>query len=281
MEFPKNINIYEWQRYLERNLTVEENIMFTCVRMEKQMNMAIDTINEKIKSRNLHVSHLTNLHGNCLFESLVHLGYGDNADTLRQTLSYLFYIFGNVKNFFDGNNPQEESLKELFAVFNEIEYVYCKQDTKYYKYNFDIMCQDFSGEFNWTRLPTQLILMFISRLFNIKINIINNQEYDNNFEHVIDCTKGDSDNIYLGHIGETHYVPISKLPENSENDSDNSNLNPRYEDAKRKFFRWAINQSEKKIKELKEKKERELKVEEIIEDKTVENVPTEFKEIGI
>ena len=275
MEFPKSINIYEWQSYLERQLSIEEKIMFNCVRMEKNMNNAIDVINEKIQSRNLHVSNLTELYGNCLFESLVFLGYGENADTLRQTLAYLFYIFGDYKNFFDGNNAQQESLRELFTVFNEIEYVHCKQDSKLYKYNFDIMCQDFSGEFNWTRLPTQLILMFISRLFNIKIVIVNNQDYD--FEHTIDCSKGDCKTIYLGHIGETHYVPISEI--NQEN-----NNNPRYEDAKKKFFKWAIHQSEKKIKELKEKKEkevREIKTEEIMEDKSEVNVPSEFTEIGV
>lgn len=242
MDFPRTINIFEWTKYLNRELNMEETCLFNSVRMEKIMNIQLNKINETIKIRNLEISNASVIDGNCLFDSLSSLGYGNNADELRKSISYLMYIFKDYKNFF---NDQEESLSELFANFNEIELVHCKTDSKIYKYNFEIMCQDMYESCNWTRLNTQLILMFISKIFNINITII----HDNGFETTIHIGDENAVDVFLAHVGEAHYLPISKI-------EDTENLkNIEYKNMKNQFLKWASQQSI--LKSMEEKKDHE------------------------
>ena len=238
LDFPKTINIQEWTKYLNRELNSEEKQLFNSVKMEKLMNIQISKINELVKNRNLEISNLSVINGNCLFDSLSSLGYGNSSDELRKSITYLMYIFKDYKNFF---NEQQETLCELFSCFNEIEIVYCKNTCKVYKYNFDIMCQDMYESCNWTRLNTQLILMFISKIFNINITIIN----DNGFETTIHLGDDNADNIFLAHIDESHYLPISKFK------NINNLKNIKYKNMKNEFLKWASNQSILKL--IKEK----------------------------
>ena len=240
LDFPKTINIHTWNKYLDRELHTEEKYLFNSVKMEKILNTYINKINELILSRNLEISDLSSNDGNCLFDSLTKLGYGNSSDELRKSITYLMYIFKDYKNFF---TDQQESLSELFTIFNEIELVYCKNTCKVYKYNFDIMCQDMYESCNWTRLNTQLVLMFISKIFNINITIIN----DNGFETTIHLGDNNADNIFLAHINESHYLPISKF-------EDINNLkNIEYTDMKNEFIKWASKQSILKMIKEKEK----------------------------
>jgi hypothetical protein len=266
IDFPRTINIFEWTKYLNRELNMEEKCLFNSVRMEKMMNIQLNKINETIKIRDLEISHLSVIDGNCLFDSLSSLGYGENADELRKSITYLMYIFKDYKNFF---TDQEETLSELFANFNEIEIVYCKNDSKVYKYNYEVMCQDMYESCNWTRLNTQLVLMFISKIFNINITII----HDNGFETTIHLGDEKAENVYLAHVGESHYLPISKIV-----DADN-HKNIEYKHMKHEFLKWATKQSI--IKNMKEKEEKEKQFQNLykLKDNT-ENVK-EFKEMEV
>ena len=242
LDFPKTINTHEWTKYLNRELNTEEKYLFNSVKMEKIMNIHINKINELIINRDLEVSNISVVDGNCLFDSLCSLGFGNSSDELRKSITYLMYIFKDYKNFF---NDQQETLNELFTIFNEIELVYCKNTCKIYKYNFDIMCQDMYESCNWTRLNTQLVLMFISKIFNINITIIN----DNGFETTIHQGNENANNIFLAHINESHYLPISKF-----DDIDNLK-HTEYNEMKIEFIKWASKQS---ILKMIKEKERQL-----------------------
>lgn len=265
LDFPRTINIFEWIKYLNRELNMEEKCLFNSVRMEKMMNIQLNKINETLKSRNFEISHLTPMDGNCLFESLCSLGYGNNSEELRKSITYLMYVFKDYKNFF---TDQQESLSELFANFNEIELVYCKNNSRVYKYNYEVMCQDMYESCNWTRLNTQLIIMFISKIFNINITIV----HDNGFETTIYLGDNKADQVYLAHVGEAHYLPISKIkdlenPENLE-----------YKNMKHEFLKWATKQSILKNMKLKEEIEKHKQnLYNIKENKEIK----EFKEMEI
>ncbi len=259
LDFPRTINIFEWTKYLNRELSSEEKCLFNAVKMEKLMNIQLNKINETIKSRDLEISNASVIDGNCLFDSLCSLGYGNNPEELRKSISYLMYIFKDYKNFF---NDQQETLSELFANFNEIEIVYCKSNSKVYKYNFEIMCQDMHESFNWTRLNTQLILMFISKIFNINITIV----HDNGFETTIHLGDENANIIYLAHVGEAHYLPISKIEDTT------NPKNIEYNNVKNEFLKWASHQAI-----LKKQEEYKLKIQSLIEKK--EN--KEYKEMEV
>lgn len=252
LEFPRTINIFQWTKFLNRELNMEEKFLFNSVRMEKMINIQLEKINEFIGKKNMEISKITPLDGNCLFESLSSLGLGNNSDELRKAIVYLMIIYKDYKNFFP---DQPETLSELFANFNEIEYVHCKQDSRVYRYNFDVMCQDFYESCNWARLPTELILMFISKIFNINITIIN----ENGFEHNIFMGDKDAINMFLAHISESHYLPIDKIK--------GEPLELEYDDCKNNFLKWASqqaflkHQSEIKEKEEKEENNKEVKKE--------------------
>jgi hypothetical protein len=266
LDFPRTINMFELTKYLNRELNMEEKCLFNSVKMEKLMNIQLNKINETIKSRNLEISHASVIDGNCLFDSLSSLGYGDNSDELRKSITYLMYIFKDYKNFF---TDQQESLNELFANFNEIELVYCKNNSKVYKYSFDVMCQDMYESCNWTRLNTQLVLMFISKVFNINITII----HDNGFETTIHLGDENSKNVFLAHVGESHYLPISKIE-----DMDNLK-NIEYKHMKHDFLKWATKQS--LLKNMKEKEEKQKQIQNIFDIKDHKKDTKEYKEMEI
>ncbi len=181
---------------------MSESELLRKLQIEMTMNKMIQFINNHVKDNNMKINHLTQFSGDCLYESLVYLKIGKDIDNLKRCISYMIYIFRDYKNFFPN---QKESLKELFMNFNDIEFVYCKNDGRLYKYTYEIMCQDLLDTSGWTRAPTQLILMFISKIFNLNIHIIN----ESGFEYSIYFDES-SDNIYLAHLAESHYMPISK-----------------------------------------------------------------------
>ena len=95
------------------------------------------------------------------------------------------------------------------------------------------MCQDLASDFSWTRLPTQLIMIFMSKIFNIKLEVVSNLS---NYVNIINANS-DSDHpteILLGHIGESHYVPLMWRTGASEDDKELY-----HEEYKTKFFEWA------------------------------------------
>ena len=265
LDFPRTINMFQWTKYLNRELTIEEKHLFNTVRMEKMLNMQLEKINENINKKNLEISYLTPLDGNCLFESLSYLGVGNNSDELRKAVCYLMVIFKDYKNFFP---DQAETISELFQVFNEIEYVHCRQDSRIYKYSFEVMCQDLYEACNWTRLPTQLILMFISKIFNLNIIIIQ----ENGFEHNIFVGDKEAIPIYLAHLSESHYLPIDKVKDSLKE--------LEYDNCKNNFIKWASKQAFMKQREEETEKE-EIEKEEIEKEEIEKSNKPKFTELDV
>jgi hypothetical protein len=226
---PNTFNTEDWITYLNRDLTFKEQILFKKIKSEKLLNTCINKINDLIKHKNLEICSLTSLNGNCLFESLFKLGYGNNEDELRKSIAFLLYMYKDYNNFF---NEQEDTLNTLFSNFNDIELVYSNNYCKTYNYTYDIMCIDLYESFNWTRLNTQLLLMFFSKFFNVNISIF----HDNGFETNIHLAENSTKYIYLAHIDEMHYLPIKPI-------LDINNLQKlEYNELNNEFISWSNDQ---------------------------------------
>ena len=211
--YPRKLKPVIWEEYVGRKLTYEERCLIERCKAEKYMNAMMRDLYCQCLQKNYYVPVLTNLDGNCLFESLVYHKIGNSVQELRSMLSMIFYIFQDYKNFLPG---VELTLSELFSFANEIEYVSTKNKDKdsepvYYKYSYTIMCQDLGNLSCWSRLPTQLILLVISYLYKIEIIIINS---NTGYETKINAYESINNNgpnikrVYLGHLGESHYVAL-------------------------------------------------------------------------
>lgn len=187
---------------------------------EIRMNHGIYSVYKKAEKYNMGIEKLTSFAGNCLFESIIMTGIVGTEMTvekLRKGLATIMILFKDYKNFFPND---ESSLKDIFELLNtgdcEIEYVVqtSKKNGKKVKlYTYEAMCQDMSNLNSWTRLPTQLIIMLVSFLFKAKITIINDTSYEwdaiTNVWENTDLPKELLKSIYLGHIQECHYVPLT------------------------------------------------------------------------
>jgi len=206
-----------WEQYLSRNLTKKEKNILCAVKNEKLFNDNIKKIYEKAKIDGLYIPELTPLDGNCLFESLRILGLFNDSSNFRIGFSQLLLLLKNVPNFLPGCN---EPLCQLFTNFNEIGKVKCSKTGRVYVYNYDAMCVDLSGDGNWTRLNTELLLRVLCMLLNINIKIYNQNGHITN---VNDNTNENTITYYIGQIGASnqtsdsgfHFVPL-KLYEGNE-----------------------------------------------------------------
>jgi len=210
-KYPRKLKPAIWEEYVGRKLTYEERCLIERCKAEKYMNAMMRDLYVQCLQKNYYVPVLTNLDGNCLFESLVYHKIGNSVQELRSMLSMIFYIFQNYKNLLPG---VELTLSELFSFANEIEYVSTKKSDSepvYYKYSYTIMCQDLGNLTCWSRLPTQLILLVISYLYKIEIIVINS---NTGYETKINAYESVNNNghnvnkVYLGHLGESHYVSL-------------------------------------------------------------------------
>ena len=246
MDFPKTINKKKWMEYLDRDLTPYEDNILNDLKCEKDINKQLEELHNIVIDKGYYISDLTNLHGNCLFESLVHHNICNDETILRKSLAHLLYIYGNYKGFFESQN---ETLRELFVFANDIEFVFNPNDKTFYQYTYDIMCQDISNDNSWMRLPTQLLLMFISRLFNIEIIII----HDNGHETIINSNNSSetiinsNNKIYLCLMNEFHYLPLKKINKEKDDEKKDDGKDEEdeeieillYNDAYNKFIEWS------------------------------------------
>lgn len=249
--FPRTISHKVWEHYLGRYLTYQEKFILEGYRAEKYMNQMLDDLYAQcLKKKNYYVPLLSSLDGNCLFESLLYHKIGSSVEQLRRTLALIMYLYKSYKGFFPN---REESLEELFVPFNCVEYVVCKKKVSgefqkdFYKYTYNVMCQDLSNSHSWTRLNTQLVLMVLSYIYKLEFVILTNRdEYQHENDNVMIINTNASDQtdikkIYLGILGESHYVPIDILEEDEA-------LEPLYyNDAKIQLMKWATDIEKKKI----------------------------------
>jgi hypothetical protein len=226
MDFPKTVNFVKWEQYLKRNLVKSEKNLLIDMKSEVQMNRMLCNLHKVSDAKYLHVPILTEQSGNCMFESLIYHELMPSEQSLRNLLGLVMLKFADYKNFFPN---QDETLREIFNMSNEITHVFSQDDKCFYKYSFETMCCDLTREFSWTRLPTQLILMVTSFIFKINITIIDDSS---TYEHKINMHCDDNiKTVYMGHLGEMHYVPLQQ-----NNDDIYDELY--YDDIEYEFYKW-------------------------------------------
>ncbi len=256
LRFPRTLNKNQWMIYLGRPLSWKEMYIIEEVKSEKYMNNQLDELYQHCLSNDLFVPILTDLDGNCLFESLVYFNIADSIESLRCSLSYLMYIFKDLKDFLPG---VDLSLGEMFNFTNDIETVACitknnetnEKEVAFYKYTYETMCQDLSNMHSWSKLPTEIIMRMMSLLFNIEFIVLHNNTGHfsniNVYSEIPEEDRPPMQKIFLGLIGESHYVPIDVLAQDEE-------IDPMYyTDSKRKFIFWARKKEALKISEYQDR----------------------------
>ena len=232
--YPKTSDIETWESFLNRELTMEEKLYLMDVVIEKGLNKELYSLQENLKNDgSLYIPKLTSNVGNCLFESLEILGLGD-AEQIRKNVSAVMTLCAKDDSFFPYIH---QSLRNIFANSNDIATVLDKNEEKCYKYNYDMMLVDLYSNHSWSRLPTELILMVISRIYKIQILI-----YHNNSIYVSKINVWNDMPIIiirLGQLNEEHYVPITQITTNTTITSDMVNKKIKYVKAKNRFHKWA------------------------------------------
>jgi hypothetical protein len=201
----REFDIKFWVKKLNRRLKKYECIIINEAYCENEMNESILNIGKFAKNDNLYIPILTPDDGNCLFHSLCYHGLASSVDILKKGIANIMIFFKNLKNFIPG---QDLSLDELFGFYNEIEFVFCRNTQKLYKYNYDIMCMDFLTKRGWRRMNTELLLTIMSISLNIKFNIYHDNEH---ITYICPNKKENTREIYLGQIGECHYIPLDEI----------------------------------------------------------------------
>lgn len=231
--YPKTSDVETWESFLNRELTMEEKLYLMDVVIEKGLNKEIYCLQENLKrDGTLYIPKLTSNLGNCLFESLEILGYGD-AEQIRKNVSAVMTLCSKDVSFFPFIH---QSLHNIFTNSNDIATVLDKDENKSYKYNYDMMLVDLYSNHSWSRLPTELILMIISRIYKIEILIShNNTQYITKINVWNDMPIIAS--IRLGQLNEEHYVPIQQITNATSADIVTKKI--KYVKAKNRFHKWA------------------------------------------
>ena len=244
--YPSKPDINLWESFLNRNLTIEEKEIMLEVIVEIDLNNQIQLLKKNILEQNCFIPKLTNNNGNCLFESLSVLGLGENelgieqSEMIRNNLSSVLLYIRNCTDFFPNISLSPE---EIFNNSNDIEFIKFKNQ-EVWEYNYDMMICDLRTNKSWTRLPTELILMSISRIYQVKIFIHHNKTKYTNIINVWENSLLDTslDIIHLGLINEEHYIPILEIPKELFSDPDIlkqiSNINLKYSSAKTIYNKW-------------------------------------------
>ena len=239
LKFPRSFKERKWIRYLGRSLTPEESNILRNFAEEKILNQTVCSLHNNCIVNNLRVAKLTNLYGNCLFESLIYYGIGTTVQAFRKGLASLLYIYKDIKNFIPNTDM---TLEEMFMMGNEIEYVCCTKDSEnnYYRYSYNIMCQDLSNDDSWEKLPTEFILRVISYIYKTKIVIVGSTS---DYLHIIDSHPNtETGTVFLGHLDESHYVVVDKMDPEKEYEP------IYYSKDKMIFYKWARDMEEMVIR---------------------------------
>ncbi len=222
-----------WEGVVGRRLKKEEKIMLIDIRAEYNMNDRMHILNKFIKKDGLCIKKLTNMHGSCLYESFKHQQLIHSVSQFRRMLTYSLLLFKDDDTLFPNLGM---SMKEYFNLRNDtdnVEFVKDKNTQKIYKYNFDAMCIDIMNDSGWDRVDTEIIMMFMAKLFDLKF-IIYEVKKNNTCSKLTVCSSEDNKNtkiIYLGHVKELHYVPLFQY-------DDEEYKMPIYEDAISTFYDW-------------------------------------------
>ena len=217
MEYPKTTKVKKWEEFLNRKLDKKEKKLLYNASQEIQLNKYIYNLIKNIKNKNLYIPTLSLSDGNCLYESICYkLNKLTNTTNLmpediRKDISIFMRIYKSYPSIFQN---QDLSLYDMFICQNEIDYIYDKNTNILYKYTYDIMCSDIECNNSWERLPVELILMLVSFIYDIKVVIC----HDNGYMHEINTSENIIDIVYLGLLGEFHYIPLDIKKDTDDND---------------------------------------------------------------
>ena len=172
---------------------------------ESELEKMINKLKKNCEKNGYGISKITNLNGDCFFEVLVHNELAESIPNIRKMVAALFISFKNVTGFFDCF--PDDTLEQMFNKFST------NNKTKiitgdYVDYSFDVMCGDLICKGSWNKLPAHLMMMVISKCFNVKFVIINS-EIDNVLT-IDESKKDDTKEIGLGFLPEFHYIGIAK-----------------------------------------------------------------------
>ena len=221
MEYPKSTNIKKWEQYLDRKLDITEKRLLNNASQEVQLNKCIYNLIKNVKNKNLYIPTLSVSDGNCLYDSICYK-LKDNKPLkliptdIRNLVSNFMKLYKKYPGVFSSHNMNltDMTLEDMFMCQNDIDYIYDKNTNKLYKYTYDVMCADLACDNSWQRLPVELILMCISFLYDVKIVIC----HDNGYMHEIITSENITDTIYLGLLGEFHYIPLEIKKDTDEPD---------------------------------------------------------------
>lgn len=233
MPFPRSINKKKWETYLNRKLKTREKNILIDLKAEMISNKSLKIIHQKCDKQNLFVSELTEMDGNCLFESLLFYDFNNKYTTkmFRRLISDFMITNADTKHLFPGN---DNTLRDIFTMTNDVTYINTKHRSKRIKFTYNTMCKELKKMDKWHRLPAQLILTVISYIFKFKIIIISDNDYSptiNAYENL--TNQPPLRTIYLGHMENSHYIPIDVKEPGYEYER------IYYEEEKEYFFEWA------------------------------------------
>jgi len=158
-----------------------------------------------------------------MFESLQYHGIISTHCRHRYGLAYILYIFKNYKNFIPGD---ERTLAEQYhdTTYDPPKYVVRGKNRlmkkQFYKYSYDVMCQDLSNNGSWDKLRTNMILLVLSRIYKLRIHILN-ITHNGSFLNTLNAFENlknqpELKTIYLANINEMHYLPLDRLSNNQK-----------------------------------------------------------------
>ena len=237
--YKRCVSIKYWKEYLNRDLTLEERIIIKDVYIEKKENIKLESIHNLAIKNGLYIGHLTDMDGNCLFESLKYIGIHDNADDLRKGIAFLLLLLENMdmEKEFNCKNVLHSSPKTAFELTNDIKYVHCKKTNMLYQYTYQTMCNDLYGNSSWNRLNTEVILRVIAIVFNFGFRIFHTTDY---ISEIIPESVKEPTIINLGLMGEFHYVPLFPVLDSMESQP----KCPKFRSSFKAFHSWARRMAE-------------------------------------
>lgn len=226
-DYPRSVKKNVWENYLGRKLELQELKLLKSVANENELNLDIKKLSHCANENNLYIYKLTDLDGDCLFESLKCYDLFDDLYEFKKMLSTIMIMCKNDKNL----TPNKEfTLSEIFSLTNGISTVYCKYTDKFYKYNFDAMCLDLMGASSWSRINTELLLTILSSLLNLKIIILHENKHITKIETNVN---ENTMNVYIGLLSEYHYVPLKEIT-----DSQHNYIVPRFTKYTKMIHEW-------------------------------------------
>lgn len=214
MDSMDNIDNRENEKAI-RKAKAKRKYIIENAKCEHKCNIEIEKINAVASQKGLYIPILTKNNGECLFESICYHLYDSeknplsdtNIEKLRMATAYGMLLYKNKKIFLPN---QELTMEKLFYLSNEIQVVYCRLSKSKYVYNFDSMCIDISQGNSWDRINTEIMLMFMSFMFDLKFTIFHGNGHITNVDMTKDVEQIKT--VYLGLIDEYHYIPLATKP---------------------------------------------------------------------